>query len=508
MNRQIYILLILYFITSGIAFGQSIKIKRQQEVNYLLKNYAESVPDTLRGLTAVEWNIRVKELYCAVDSSKTGDDYYMSLRYFGALINDYHSEFPDGGLFNRNLIFTKADTVLPLWVKNWSDGRTFLVKDYTGKIPAKAQLLTINGHPAQALSLRLRDLNPSEDRYAFPIMNEREQPDIRGWANLSNLLFMEKIRPPYTIIYREYGDTATKFAILHGMRRDSIFHTYKKSGDKRKVRQSINYSKRPIVYHRTSQRTGVLTINMFFGKNILQMMLWGGDNRFNKLLQRSMKQIERDGIKTLVIDIRGNPGGFFGSVMRTMSYLSDSSIAMHEVFKVSEKSKAIAIPLLKNTYKLYFGRGQQAQIDSSIAIFKRMPNGSLFPLDTLLPLVHKPEMLKHKFRGKVYVLADDLCYSSSIIFCNMVRETGCGLIVGEAPGGFIQVTGGPSLSFNGPSHRFIRMNPTYSLNLVPNEPNYKYLKMDIPLELTLNQWLNGKDDRLERLLSIIERSNN
>ncbi|SDC85398.1 S41 family peptidase [Williamwhitmania taraxaci] len=486
--------------------GQTIKAKRQQEVDYLLKSYAESVPDTLRGLTPDEWNNRVNALRSAVNSSKTGDDYYMSLRYFGALIYDYHSEFPDGGLFNRNLIFLKTDTVLPIWVKNWSDGRTFLVKDYTGKIPAKAELLTINGYSAQALSLRLRDLNPGEDRYAFPIMNEREQPDIRGWATLSNLLFMEKMRPPYSITYREYDDTSTKAATLRGMMRDSIFHAYKKSGDKRRVRQSINYSKCPIVYHRTSNETGVLTINMFYGKSILQMMLWGGDNRYSKLLRRSMKQIERDGIKTLVIDIRGNPGGFMGSVLRTMNYLSDSSITEYEVFKVSEKSKVTAIPLLKNTYRLYYGRKQKAQRDSSVAIFKRMPNGSLFPLDTLLPLVHKPLNLKHKFHGKVYVLTDALCYSASIVFCNMVRETGCGIIAGEAPGGFIQVTGGPRLSFSGSSHRFIRMNPTYSLTLIPTEPNYSYLKMDIPLEQTLDQWLNGKDDKLERLLSIIELS--
>jgi len=494
------LLLALALLTFAAVHGQAPSSKRKMEVAYLLKNYAESVPDTLRGITPAEWNSRVAKLYSAVDSSKTGDDYYMALRYFGALINDFHSEFPDGGLFNRNRIFTKSDTIFPFWVSNWSDGRTFVVKDYKGIIPPKAELLSINGRSAQTLSLRLRDLNPGEDRYAFPIMNEREQPEIRGWNNLSNLLFMERIHPPYTVTFREYGDTAVRTLTLPGMMRDSVFHAYKKSGDKRQVRKAIKYSKRPVEYARASNHVGVLTINMFYGKNIFQMLLWGGDNRYNKLLRRSMRQVERDGVETLIIDIRGNPGGFMGSVLRTMGYLTDSSITEKAIFKVSDKTKVTALPLLKNSYKLYFGREKQAQIDSSIAIFKRMPNGSLFPLDTLLPLTFQPEKLKHKFHGKVYVLTDDLCYSASIVFCNMVRQYRCGLIAGEAPGGFIQVTGGSCVSFNGPTHRFIRMNPTYSLNLVSNEPGYSYLKMDIPLELTLDQWLNGKDDRLERLL--------
>ena len=50
MNKQINLLLILYFITSGIAFGQSIMTKRQQEVNYLLKSYAEWYPIRCAGL--------------------------------------------------------------------------------------------------------------------------------------------------------------------------------------------------------------------------------------------------------------------------------------------------------------------------------------------------------------------------------------------------------------------------------------------------------------------------
>ena len=73
-----------------------------------------------------------------------------------------------------------------------------------------------------------------------------------------------------------------------GMMRDSIFQVYKQLGDKRRVRKSIKYSRKPVEYARVNSQVRVLTINLFYGKNILQMLLWGGDNRYNKLLRSCM----------------------------------------------------------------------------------------------------------------------------------------------------------------------------------------------------------------------------
>ena len=55
-----------------------------------------------------------------------------------------------------------------------------------------------------------------------------------------------------------------------------------------------------------------------------------------------------------------------------MGYLTDSSFNEKEVFKVSTKTKVTALPLLKNTYRLFYGKSHRALVDSSVAIFKRM----------------------------------------------------------------------------------------------------------------------------------------
>lgn len=82
------------------------------------------------------------------------------------MINDYHAEFPDNGLYNRTGIFSKDDLLLPVWVKVWDDGRVFVKSDLTGSIPDNAEIISINGRTAKDLALDMRRLNPSEEGYA------------------------------------------------------------------------------------------------------------------------------------------------------------------------------------------------------------------------------------------------------------------------------------------------------------------------------------------------------
>ena len=51
-------------------------------------------------------------------------------------------------MYNRYRIFTEDDELLPLWVQTWKDGTVYNVKDYTGIIPAHAQILSVNGRDA------------------------------------------------------------------------------------------------------------------------------------------------------------------------------------------------------------------------------------------------------------------------------------------------------------------------------------------------------------------------
>ncbi|MDR1056935.1 MAG: hypothetical protein LBL90_14245 [Prevotellaceae bacterium] len=481
------------------------KQKTQEEVQYLLQKYAHCYVDTLRGMTSQQWNERVDKLWRKVNKAKDEEEYWYALRYFGALINDYHTKFPDHGLYNRNGIFWKSDTIFPIWVKTWKDGRVFVVKDYTFCIPEKSELLEVNGYPAKELALSLRELNFGEDRYAFSFGNEQEEGDVRVWTNFTNFLFCEKINTPFNVVYKEYNSNEVKTVTIRGLTREKIYNIYK-SLDKGKVKENSNFSKTPVEYIKINDSIAVLDINLFWGKNPISFLLSNNDRRFNKLIKKSMKSVADDNIKHLVIDIRGNPGGYLGSVYKTMDYLTDSTYGTKDTYRVSKESKQAAIPVLKNGYKIVYNKAEKEKVKASLSIFENMPEGSLFPVDTLLPMKHNPEKLPYRYRGKVYVLTDALSYSGSIIFCNLIRATNRGVLVGEAPGGYSIVTGGPRIKIKAPYSNFIRMDVSYSQSKVyeNNSSEYHYLDMDYLIETEFDEWINNKDTKLDKLISKIQ----
>jgi hypothetical protein len=498
--------LLAFVLSSSLSLpAQLNKQKVREEVEFLLKKYSNYYVDTLRGMSPQQWNERVNRLWSKVNAAKDMEEYWYALRYFGSLINDQHTEFPDGGLYNRNGIFWKTDTIFPVWIKTWTDGRVFAVKDYHYCIPKKAEILSINGYSAKDLSLAMRELNFAEDRYALAFGNDQEEGDVRTWTNFTNFLHCEKIKSPYQILYMEYGDDSCKEIVLQGIPRGEIYSAYKKSGDKKKVRKKLAFSKTPVEYTKLNDSIAVLDINLFWGKNPLSLLFSNNDSRFNKLMKRHMKSLAKDSVKHLIIDIRGNPGGYMGSVYKTMDYLTDSIYGLNDVYKVSEESKRMAPRVLKNTYSIVYGKAEKEKIKASLDIFSKMPNGALFPVDTLLNMRHTPEKLRHKYRGKVYVLTDALTYSAGIIFCNLVKETNMGLLVGESPGGYSSVTGGPRVRIIPPYNKFFRMDVSYSQRKPSGDgSDYTYLEPDCLIETTFEEWLNDEDLKLEKLVKKIQ----
>ena len=496
-----FVLLMLVLSLSLSLPAQINRQKAEEEVRFLLKKYTSCYVDTLRGMTAEQWNERIERLWSKVNAANNSEEYWYALRYFGALINDQHTQFPDHGLYNRNAIFWKTDTVFPVRIKTWTDGRVFVVKDYHARIPAKAEIISVNGHSAQELALTSRELNFAEDRYALAFGNDQEEGNVRVWTNFTNFLYCEKIKSPYHISYREQGDENLKEIILHGLPRGEIYAAYKKSGDKKKVRKNLAFSKTPVEYAKLNDSIAVLDINLFWGKNPLSLLFSSNDSRFNKLMKRQMKNVAEDRIKHLIIDIRGNPGGYMGSVYKTMDYLTDSVYSLNDVYKVSEESKRMAPRVLKNTYSIVYGKTEKEKVQASLDIFNSMSEGALFSVDTLLPMKHTPEKLRHKYRGKVYVLTDALTYSACILFCNLIKDTKAGLLVGESPGGYSAVTGGPRVRITAPYNRFIRMDVSYSQS---KSADHSYLKPDCTIETVFDEWLNEEDWKLERLIEKIQ----
>ena len=239
----------------------SIRQLRLQEIDFIVDQIENTYISGRRGLNNQEWKDRLAILRDAVTRTAHAPNftYYYMWCYLGFFIQDQHFKFPDGGMYNRYRIFTEDDELLPLWVQTWKDGTVYNVKDYTGIIPAHAQILSVNGRDAQETALRNRMMFPGEGIYAMEWMNTSSEPNPLNWNTFANFFWMRGYRPPFELVYKAQGSDRPDTVVLNGMTRGDIYKEFKKSGAKHRARASVGSHRRPIEYRNMQDGIGVLT---------------------------------------------------------------------------------------------------------------------------------------------------------------------------------------------------------------------------------------------------------
>jgi C-terminal processing protease CtpA/Prc len=214
-----------------------------------------------------------------------------------------------------------------------------------------------------------------------------------------------------------------------------------------------------------------------------------------------MKQIQNDGIKHLIIDIRDNPGGYVYDVYELLSYFTDEKFTVRSIYKITERNRTHVAKMLKNEYRLLYGK-KHPEVIQSMEIFNSMTNGSIFRSDTILPMqytVLKP--VKYKYTGKSYLLTNGLSYSASVIFADLFKSRKLGLIAGESPGGYNVVSSGNIVEIGLPYSTFMSLN--VPVEVPETAGNCEYIEPDILIEPTFEEWLYNKHDSLKKLVAMI-----
>jgi hypothetical protein len=446
--------------------------------------------------------------------------YVLSWRYFSRMIEDGHFQFPDIGVYNRNKWFKPEDLVFPIFPKITQDGRIFVITDYTGNLPKHSEITSINGIPAQTLAKKQVEVTYCAPLYARAWMNSQIEGDPRAWNNITGYLFCESVKPPYSIEYKVYSDTTftsseTKTATLQGIGREERYKLYKQNGDVKIKRHenAFNLHNQSLSYYKLNDSTGVLDINLFYSKEFTAIFFMKNDNAYKDRIEECMKQVHQDGVTNLIVDIRNNPGGYAGDVFETLNYFLDSSLPIKEFFRASSYSKKDGLPLLKNTYEMYYnseGLSKKEKdsinnlINKSVEIFKNTPDGKYFRLDTLLKTEYVHSETKYPFKGKLYVATNNLSFSACMLFCNLLKAAGRATFIGETPGEYLLTTGGPRVFIQLPYNSYITMQVPYTYVAVTDKNGnilnigHQNLKIDMPIEPTLYEWLKGDEDYLYR----------
>lgn len=215
-----------------------------------------------------------------------------------------------------------------------------------------------------------------------------------------------------------------------------------------------------------------------------------GAQELRKILDDLIKQCEVRDITDLVLDIRGNTGGFDGNAAIVYSYLSDVPFRP----LIGRYLRVRQIPYLEHV----LNKDMQEVLESVPVI----PYEEEYQLDMALDQVSPPNPLS--FSGRVYLLTDHSTFSTASLFTSIFRNNERGLILGSPTGGGAKGDSGGIIYLELP-HSGINV----FVPLVRNEYfNGDSLKMttlapDIEVEETIENLLSQKDPLTETLLRII-----
>lgn len=504
MNRGILSLLLFFGLSISVAYGQgrlseldSARLARTKEVNFIINQIDSVYIYGRRGLSDSEWDRRVKFIHQKVDSAMYRRDYLFALRYIGLLINDAHFAFPDAGVYNRTRYFHKTDTIFPVWVKTWKDGRVYVVKDFTSILPKNSQIVSVNGHSAQEMALMNRSIKPSEERHAIDLLNTGTEWSPRYWSNFSSFLFMEGMNAPYKIEYIAPLSDKIDTVTIQGISRQSKVKLSKKQ---------LRQNKKPyriMEYEKIGKTSAVLTLNSFWGRNLIELLIFSKDWTYPRRLKNIMARIDRNKIDTLIIDISENGGGMNDNLYKTLNYFTDKPLDANSTFLVTENNRSIMKRVISNSPYQLFGlnKEQKARLVSFVDSVKSHDS---FSTDTIFDLHFTPDsILKHRYTGKVYLVTSNDTYSAAQEFAQAFRQLGIGISAGQACGGYSSISGGNSAYATLSQLGFTFMVPYSRPGKKSDKLRFEYDPVDYPIEIEFDEWLRDENRTLDKFIDML-----
>ena len=398
---------IIYVLFHGITFSQSFtipsdKILTKQQliedynilysslINYHpnpffyvsqsdLKAYYETqksnIPDSLSEL---EFHYLSRQL---ISQIKCGHTYAMPSKAWYAWVN------------GKNIL-------LPIDVKN-IEGRLFISNTIDGTFPFNIndEILSINDVSTKDILQRM-SLMQSRDGYTESFSKALVEKRFRTY-----LLFIMGVKTEYLIEYKTN---------LGEIKKVTVQASNKKFKDIKQPELPPHFKK--VLENNWSTFSFDSTANIAY----LKINNFSDRKEFKKYYESVFKFITQQSKKTkLIIDIRDNPGGYFGNGNNFLTYLTPNKFELNfqKPKRIKEENNHIGLNKISKLTKFAF----------SLKPSKYKVEGQLTETFT-----YKPS--KYLFKGKVFVMANGVTFSQAALVAAHLKEYGA-VFFGEETGG-------------------------------------------------------------------------
>ena len=369
-------LLLTLFLFSNLGFGQSRIFSKQEiieDLAFLKSQLEEKYPNTGIYNTTEEFNDFFKNISVGDDLSEI--EAYSLIASSNEVILDGHTLFyPNQDFINRN---NASGFFLPIRTY-WDGERLYILEKYSQSkelIPG-SEILSINGMKSKDLIQGILSKMMSDGRsLKYPI-----------WV--LNTYFFEY----YSYFYgcgKEYElglkqNEKDLLIKIEGVPKTQLLQKIRETRKENGKGISVDIDR--------AKSTAILTIKDWH-KSVLKKQY---NQKFIPEIKSIIKQLEKNNIEDLVIDVRNNQGGDTKYSKYLLSHLLKDPFVLVEGYKKKRKGKVVK------------SRGPQMG-------------------------VHKP--MSTTFQGSVYVLTNGGSFSNTGIFCSVLRKHKRAVFIGEETGG-------------------------------------------------------------------------
>jgi len=416
-NKKIFMktncLLFCLFMLTQMSFAQynpTIPVKKLNKEFRAMVSMLEAHPSLFRHVSQEQFTQLVDSTNQLINRPMTKIEFYKLVSPIYSAIKDGHTSI--GVDYDWKKKYKKNNGVFPYKIYLDDDNRMHLIGNYSHDetIPLGSEVLMINKLPvADFLQQISKYISYEQENFRNSII----QSDIDFFLLLQ---FGEIQEVDLTYKYQETKNHTIRFVNFETMK--------KKLSDADKQREKRMQSNQPFEYQKLKGNIGLIKIYSF---------AVGEKNGYHVFLRNTFKKIAKDSITSLIIDVRGNTGGFPKSVSDLIHYISEKyfkTMAMSEM-KVSNAYKDyFVINSNINAYRTLFLK-QRHYVD--VASVMKKPVGTRVQETSFFN--ESPQTEVFEYKGDTYLLIDKRSYSASSSFAATFRCYSLGLMIGEETGG-------------------------------------------------------------------------
>ena len=218
----------------------------------------------------------------------------------------------------------------------------------------------------------------------------------------------------------------------------------------------------------------------------------------NRFFKQAFQSIRDTGVEHLIIDVRGNEGGYDRLGKDLYSFLAADKFRYYEKITLSVNdpaqftySKSMSFPRFAALMKLFIRKDPEGGFR-----WKRHANFG----------VHQPNKLA--YTGNTWILQDGLSFSATTEFLSRVKADRRATLVGSETGGTYRLDASGTFVFlNLPHSKFTMANPVggYYMAVPEAETKGRGIMPDVKVKPSYEDLIQKKDVGLETVLDRIHR---